>query len=67
MLQFLHKYIKAQFEDGKYDVETEEERKQYKFHKAQLYQMYYAIAKNEAENFVSLDFTLNFGIMPEVR
>lgn len=29
--------------------------------------MYYAIAKNEASNFVSLDFTINFGILPDIR
>ena len=45
----------------------EEEKKLYRFQKAQLYQMYYAINRLEATNFVNLDFTLNFGISTEVR
>ena len=37
------------------------------FPKAQLYQMYYAIARLDADKFANLDFTLNFGISPDIK
>lgn len=59
--EFLHKFLLTEYKNCKLDD------KDYKFPKAQLYQMYYAINRLDAEKFAKLDFTMNFGVMPEVR
>lgn len=61
MYEFVHKYIHGLFKAGRFDKET------FTYPKAQLYQMYVAIGRLDAEKFVALDFTLNFGISPAVR
>ena len=63
----MNKYIEGEYKAGKYNNPSEEDAKLYLFHKAQLIQMYYSINRLSAENFVKLDFTLNFGISSEVR
>lgn len=59
--QFLNKYLLAEYDDGKFENQT------YTFPKAQLYQMYYAIARLDADKLANLDFTLNFGITPDTK
>lgn len=61
MFEFLHKYIFSKFKAGEF------ENKAFTYPKAQLYQMYFAISKLDADKFANLDFTLNFGISSEVR
>ena len=58
---FIHDYIKEKYDAGFFKDEK------HTFPKAQLYQMYYAIARLDAEKFTKLDFTLNFGISQEVK
>ena len=59
--EFIHKYLLNSFKAGKYDGKT------YTSNKAQQYQMYYAVSKLDADRFCRLEFTMNFGISPEVK
>ena len=61
MYEFVHRYISDLYKADHF------KDKEYKFPKAQLYQMYFAINRLDTEKFANLDFTLNFGIASEVR
>ena len=56
LYQFVYKYILQKFKAGDYANE------EFKMPQAQLYQMYFAVNRLDAEKFVKLDFITNFGV-----
>lgn len=60
MFSFLHQYISHNFKTNRY---TED----YIMPKAQAYQMYYCINRCDADKFANFDFSVNFGVPPEVK
>ena len=61
IFQFLNKFIKTEFDNGKYNDKV------FNFAKQQQYMMYVVISRLDADKFAALDFTLNFGITQEIR
>jgi len=61
MYEFIHRHLSDLYKTGHFDDTV------HNFPKAQLYQMYFAINRLDAEKFSTFDFTLNFGISSEVR
>ena len=61
IFQFLNKFIKTEFDNGKFADQV------FNFAKQQQYMMYVVISRLDADKFAALDFTLNFGITQEIR